>query len=115
MAKFIRNSLIGLGLSATAYMLVNQKTPKAVYHDIKSYVQEVLDAVDDLQTAKEDLSDANSNLSVQFAHAAEVLDDIQTDIEKFQFNIEPHLALIKKHGDHLQATLDKLGAHPQSK
>ncbi|RRK10223.1 hypothetical protein D1831_08660 [Lactiplantibacillus garii] len=108
MAKFIRNGLIGIGLSAAAYMLINQKTPKDVYHDVKSYVQEVLDAADDLQTAREDFSDATSNLGVQLQHAAEVFDDIQTDIDKFQFKIEPHVALLQKHADHLQATLDHL-------
>ncbi|MGA3270562.1 hypothetical protein [Lactiplantibacillus pentosus] len=108
MAKFIRNSLIGLGLSAAAYMLVNQKTPKAVYHDIKSYVQDVLDAADNLQDAREEFSDAQSDLSVQMAHAAEVFDDIQTELDKFQFKIEPHVAIMKKRAEHLQSTLDRL-------
>ncbi|WP_318766392.1 hypothetical protein [Lactiplantibacillus carotarum] len=108
MAKFIRNSLIGLGLSATAYMLINQKTPKDVYLDVKSYVQDVLDAADDLQSAREGFSDASSDLSVQMAHAADVFDAIQTDIDKFQFKIEPHVALLQKHADHLQKTLDDL-------
>lgn len=109
MAKFIRNSLIGLGLSATAYMLINQKTPKQLYLDAKSYVQDVLDAADDLQSAREGFGDATSDLSVQMAHAAEVFDDIQTDIEKFQFKIEPHVELFQKHAEHLQKTLDQLG------
>ncbi|CAJ1227392.1 hypothetical protein [Lactiplantibacillus xiangfangensis] len=108
MAKFIRNGLIGIGLSAAAYMLINRKTPKDVYHDVKSYVQDVMDAADDLQTAREDFGDATSNLNVELQHAAEVFDDIQTDIDKFQFKIEPHVALLKKHADHLQATLDHL-------
>lgn len=108
MAKFIRNSLIGLGLSATAYMLINQKTPKDIYHDVKSYVQEVLDAADDLQSAREGFSDATSDLSVQMAHAADVFDDIQTELDKFQFKIEPHVAIFQKHADHLQNTLDHL-------
>lgn len=112
MAKFIRNGLIGLGLSATAYMLINRKTPKALYTDIKSYVQEVLDAADDLQDAREEFSDAQRNLSVQMAHAAEVFDDIQTELDKFQFKIEPHMAIMKTRADHLQATLDHLTNTP---
>jgi len=108
MAKFIRNSLIGLGLSATAYMLINRKTPVALYRDAKSYVQDVLDAADNLQSAKEEFGDAQSNLSVEMAHAAEVFDDIQTEIDKFQFKIEPHMNIIKKRTDHLQDTLDHL-------
>ena len=108
MAKFIRNSLIGLGLSAATYMLINKKTPKALYTDIKSYVQDVLDAADNLQDAREEFSDAQSNLSVQMAHAAEVFDDIQTELDKFQFKIEPHVAIMKKRADHLQDTLDHL-------
>ncbi|WMX72100.1 YtxH domain-containing protein [Lactiplantibacillus plantarum] len=108
MAKFIRNSLIGLGLSAATYMLINQKTPKALYTDIKNYVQDVLDAADNLQDAREEFSDAQSNLSVQMAHAAEVFDDIQTELDKFQFKIEPHVAIMKKRADHLQDTLDHL-------
>lgn len=108
MAKFIRNSLIGIGLSATAYMLINHKTPKAMYEDAKSYVQDVLDAADNLQSAREEFDDAQNNLGLQFTHAAEVLNDIQTDVDKFQFKLEPHLAILQKHADHLQATLDHL-------
>jgi len=108
MAKFMRNSLIGLGVSATAYMLINQKTPKALYLDIKTYVQDVMDAADNLQSAREEFSDAQSNLSVQMVNAAKVFDDIQTEVDKFQFKIEPHMAIIKKRTDHLQATLDHL-------
>ena len=108
MAKIIRNGLIGLGLSAAAYMVINQKTPRALYTDIKGYIQEVLDAADDLQDAREEFSDAQSNLSVQMAHAAEVFDDIQTELDKFQFKIEPHVDIMKKRADHLQTTLDHL-------
>lgn len=108
MAKFFRRSMAGLGLSLAAYMLINRKTPKDVYTDVKDYVQEVLDAADNLQSAREDFSDASSDLSVQLAHAGEVIDDISTEVDKFQFKIEPHLALMKKHADHLQKTLDDL-------
>ncbi|CAM3080087.1 hypothetical protein [Lactiplantibacillus plajomi] len=113
MAKFIRNGLIGIGLSAGAYMLINHKTPAALYRDIKSYVQDVLDAADEVQSARESLSDNSNNVSLEFAHAAEVFDDIQTEIDKFQFQIEPHLKLLKQHSDHLQATLDHLGQPKQ--
>ncbi|ETY74439.1 membrane protein [Lactiplantibacillus fabifermentans] len=108
MAKFIRNSLIGVGLSAAAYMLVNHKTPKALYTDIKDYVQDVLDAADHLQSAREDFSDASSNLGVEMQHASDVLADIQNEVDQFQFKIEPHLAIMQKHADHLQQTLDNL-------
>ncbi|KLD58151.1 membrane protein, partial [Lactiplantibacillus plantarum] len=40
-------------------------------------------------------------LSVQMAHAAEVFDDIQTELDKFQFKIEPHVTIMKKRADHL--------------
>ncbi|MFC6180847.1 hypothetical protein [Lactiplantibacillus daowaiensis] len=106
MAKFIRNTMIGLGLSAAAYMIINRKTPKTMYLDAKSYVQDVLDAADDLQSAREEFSDAQSDLSVQMVKAAKVVDDIQTEVDKFQFKLEPHLAIIQKHADHLQQTLD---------
>jgi hypothetical protein len=42
------------------------------------------------------------------AHAAEVFDDIQTELDKFQFQIEPHVAIMKKRAEHLQSTLDRL-------
>ncbi|BDZ30698.1 hypothetical protein RA086_05970 [Lactiplantibacillus sp. WILCCON 0030] len=108
MAKFFRRSMAGLGLSLAAYMLINHKTPKAVYTDVKDYVQEVLDAADQLQSAREDFSDASSDLTVQMAHAGEVFDDIATEVDKFQFKLEPHLAIMKKYSDHLQKTLDDL-------
>ncbi|MFC6164708.1 MULTISPECIES: hypothetical protein [Lactiplantibacillus] len=106
--KFMRKTLIGLGLSAAAYMIINRKTPQAMYHDAKSYVQDVLDAADDLQTAREDFSDAQSNLSVQFSNAAKVIDEIQTEVDKFQFKIEPHVKIMQARAEHLQKTLDDL-------
>lgn len=108
MAKFFRRSMAGLGLSLAAYMLINRKTPKDVYTDVKDYVQDVLDAADHLQSAREDFTDASSDLSVQMAHAGEVLNDISTEVDKFQFKLEPHLAIMQKHADHLQKTLDDL-------
>jgi len=106
--KFMRNTLISLGLGAAAYMLINRKSPQAMYRDAKSYVQDVLDAADDLQTARESFSDAQSNLTVQLAHAAKVVDEIQTEVDKFQFKIEPHVKIMQTRAEHLQKTLDDL-------
>ncbi|AVK62359.1 hypothetical protein C5Z25_11590 [Lactobacillus sp. CBA3605] len=107
MAKFFRRSLAGLGLGVAAYMIINRKSPRAVYTDAKDYIQEVLDAADHLQQAREDFGEAQNNLGNEMTHASDVLNDIQTEVDKFQFKLEPHLAIMQKHADHLQQTLDQ--------
>ncbi|WP_261810760.1 hypothetical protein [Levilactobacillus humaensis] len=99
-SRFIGGLTLATGVGLAAYLTLTKQDPITWAKHLKDQAQHTATKVSEAQSAQERLTQSVQKLGAAVDASTPALEDIQKDIEKFQFKIAPRVAVI-------QETLDR--------
>lgn len=95
-SRFIGGLTLATGVGLAAYLTLTKQDPITWAKHLKAQAQHTATKVSEAQNAQERLTDSVQKLGAAVEASAPALEDIQHDIEKFQFKIAPRVAVIQE-------------------
>lgn len=93
--KFLTGVTLATGVGLAAYFTLTKQDPRTWAKQLSAQAKATMDQVDDVKTAKDNLTDKVQALSAAVTTATPAIEDIQSDVEKFAFKIAPRVEVIE--------------------
>ncbi|MFC6260771.1 hypothetical protein [Levilactobacillus fujinensis] len=94
--RFLVGSALAVGVGLAAYLTLTKQDPVTWSRHVGEQAKHTAAKFDDVKDAKDNLTQSTQRLTTTIDAAMPVLDDIQTDIEKFTFKIAPRVEKIEE-------------------
>ncbi|NLR31918.1 hypothetical protein [Levilactobacillus tujiorum] len=94
--KFLTGVTLATGVGLAAYFTLTKQDPRTWAKHISQQAQTTVDQVDDIKVAKDRLADKAQALNTAVTAATPVIDDIQSQVEKFAFKVAPRVDIIEE-------------------
>jgi len=94
--RFLAGSVLAAGVGLAAYLTLTKQDPITWGKAVGEQAKHTAAKIDDVKDAKDNLTQSTQRLTTAIDAAMPVLDDIQTDIEKFTFKIDPSVEKIEE-------------------
>ncbi|MFC6290070.1 hypothetical protein [Levilactobacillus angrenensis] len=96
LGRFLAGTTLGVGVGLVAYLTLTKQDPVTWGNHVKQQVTHTTQQLTDVRDAKDNLTQNAAKLSAAVTAAQPVLDDIQTEVDKFAFKAAPHLSAIQE-------------------
>lgn len=96
LGRFLAGTTLGVGVGLVAYLTLTEQDPVTWGTHVKQQITHTAKQLTDVRDAKNDVTQKAAKLSTALTAAQPVLDDIQTEVDKFAFKTAPRLSAIQE-------------------
>lgn len=96
LGRFLAGTALATGIGLAAYLTLTKQDPVTWGHHVKQQVQATATQLDEIRQAKNQVSQSTLRLTAAIEAAQPVLNDVQTEVDKFAFKAAPHLSAIQE-------------------
>ncbi|MFD1455900.1 hypothetical protein ACFQ44_09510 [Levilactobacillus lanxiensis] len=96
LGRFLTGTTLAVGVGLAAYLTLTKQDPLTWGKNVKQQAQHTAAQIDDIRQAKDRVAQRATGLTAALTAAQPVLDDIQTDVDKFAFKIAPRVSAIQE-------------------
>jgi len=93
--KFLTGVTLATGVGLAAYFTLTKQDPRVWAQQLGDQIKDTVDKVDDVKTAKDNVTTKVAALDAAVTTATPAIEDIQSDVEKFAFKIGPRVEEIQ--------------------
>ncbi|WP_125581785.1 hypothetical protein [Levilactobacillus cerevisiae] len=96
LGRFLTGTTLAVGVGLVAYLTLTKQDPVTWGNHVKQQARHTATQVDNVRRAKDNLTQSSNRLTAALTAAQPVLDDIQTEVDKFAFKTAPRLSAIQE-------------------